>query len=201
MKMRVLLADDHDLVRDAIGSLLRQADPDIEVVVAENLPRSLEICRTGPPFDLVILDLNMPGMEGLSGARRMIETCKAPVMLMSGQARHADVAAALDLGVMGFVPKTLAGRALINAVRLVASGESYVPASFMQDSQEAGSDLTPRERQVLSQLRHGTPNKEIARVLGITETTVKLHLRSISEKLGAKNRLEIAVKAIDAGLI
>ncbi len=199
--MRVLLADDHDLVRDAIGSLLRQADPDIEVVVAENLPRSLEICRTGPPFDLVILDLNMPGMEGLSGARRMIETCKAPVMLMSGQARHADVAAALDLGVMGFVPKTLAGRALINAVRLVASGESYVPASFMQDSQEAGSDLTPRERQVLSQLRHGTPNKEIARVLGITETTVKLHLRSISEKLGAKNRLEIAVKAIDAGLI
>ncbi|MEE4213391.1 MAG: response regulator transcription factor [Parvularcula sp.] len=199
--MRVLLADDHDLVRDAIGSLLRQTDPDIEVVTAENLSASLELCRSEERFDVVIIDLNMPGMDGLSGARRMVEAAKAPVMLMSGQARRADVAAALDLGVAGFVPKTLAGRALINAIRLVASGESYVPTSFLQRDDESQGDLTPRERQVLGQLRHGAPNKEIARILGITETTVKLHLRSIAEKLGAKNRLEIAIKAIDAGLI
>ncbi len=199
--MRVLLADDHDLVRDAIGSLLRQADPDIDVVTAEDLTKSLELCRTEERFDIIILDLNMPGMDGLSGARRMVEVARAPVMLMSGQARRTDVAAALELGVAGFVPKTLAGRALINAVRLVASGETYVPTSFMQAKDENEGELTQRERQVLGQLRHGAPNKEIARILGITETTVKLHLRNIADKLGAKNRLEIAIKAIDAGLI
>lgn len=199
--MRVLLADDHDLVRDAISSMLSQHDETIDVTVAEDLQSALAKCRSEDAFDLVILDLNMPGMSGLTGIRQMVDTSRSPVMLMSGSARPEDVQAALELGAQGFVPKTLAGKALINAVRLVAAGETYVPISFLRESSFDQSALTPRELQVLGQLRHGVGNKEIARNLGITETTVKLHLRNIGEKLDAKNRLEIAIKAIDRGII
>ncbi|NRA30758.1 MAG: response regulator transcription factor, partial [Parvularculaceae bacterium] len=168
----------------------------------ENVSRALEAVRNEEAFDLVILDINMLGMEGLTGARQMVDVCKAPVVLMSGSAKPQDVQAAMDLGVKGFIPKTLAGKALINAVRLVAAGETYVPSQYLQPgADDSDASLTPRELQVLAQLRHGTGNKEIARVLSITETTVKLHLRSIAEKLGAKNRVDIAVKAIDRGLM
>ena len=200
--MRILLADDHDLVRDAISAMLTQADSEVSVLTVENVSRALEAVRNEEAFDLVILDINMLGMEGLTGARQMVDVCKAPVVLMSGSAKPQDVQAAMDLGVKGFIPKTLAGKALINAVRLVAAGETYVPSQYLQPgADDSDASLTPRELQVLAQLRHGTGNKEIARVLSITETTVKLHLRSSAEKLGAKNRVDIAVKAIDRGLM
>lgn len=200
--MRILLADDHDLVRDAISAMLTQADSEVSVLTVEDVSHALEAVRREDAFDLVILDINMPGMDGLTGARQMLELCKSPVVLMSGSAKPQDVQAAMDLGVKGFIPKTLAGKALINAVRLVAAGETYVPSQYMQAGADTSdASLTPRELQVLAQLRHGTGNKEIARVLSITETTVKLHLRSIAEKLGAKNRVDIAVKAIDRGLM
>lgn len=199
--MRILLADDHDLVRDALAALLVSHDASASVVSVSDLPAALDEVRGNAPFDVVILDLHMPGMEGLSGVRRMLETHRGAVALMSGAARPDDVRAALDLGVKGFIPKTLSGKALINAVRLVAAGETYAPASVFRETDPAGGALTARELQVLGQLRHGTANKEIARVLGITETTVKLHLRGIGEKLDAKNRVEMVVKAIDLGLI
>jgi len=200
--MRILLADDHDLVRDAISAMLEQADEAVDVTTVEDVSAALAAVRANEAFDLIILDINMPGMDGLTGARQMVEVGNAPVVLMSGSAQPHDVQAAMDLGVKGFICKTLAGKALINAVRLVATGETYVPSQFLQsksDGDEAA--LSPRELQALGQLRHGTGNKEIARVLSITETTVKLHLRNIAEKLGAKNRVDIAVKAIDRGLI
>lgn len=204
--MRILLADDHDLVRDALAALLCKDDPDITLVTAEDLNTALTMVDSDDPFDVVILDLKMPGMDGLSGATRMIERLDGtPVIMMSGSAEHSDVQSALNIGVQGFVPKTLAGKSLMNAVKLVASGEVYVPMNFMLEK-AAQSDaitggLSPREQDVLFQLRQGLSNKEIARELTITESTVKLHLRSISERLNARNRTEIVIRAIDAGLV
>ena len=206
--MKLLLADDHDLVRDAIGALLIKDDPDLVLATASDLHGALDKVRSEGPFDAVVLDLRMPGMNGLGGARLMIDACTpAPVIIMSGSASAADVQAALKLGVRGFVPKTLAGRSLINAIRLVASGETYVPASLLahdraRPDRENGvtAELTERESEVLAQLRQGHSNKEIARSLDIAETTVKLHLRSISEKLSARNRTDIVIRAIDSGL-
>lgn len=204
--MRILLADDHDLVRDALAALLCKDDPDITLVTAEDLNTALTMVDSDAPFDVVILDLKMPGMDGLSGATRMIERLNGtPVIMMSGSAEHSDVQSALNIGVQGFVPKTLAGKSLMNAVKLVASGEVYVPMNFMLEK-AAQSDaitggLSPREQDVLFQLRQGLSNKEIARELTITESTVKLHLRSISERLNARNRTEIVIRAIDAGLV
>lgn len=203
--MRILIADDHDLVRDALSALLMKDEPDLDLVTARDLPAALKALNPVDPFDVVILDLRMPGMDGLDGARRMVAAVKpAPVILMSGSAQSSDVRQALKFGVRGFVPKTLAGKSLINAVRLVISGETYVPMDYMmaadtrQTVEERG--LTPREDEVLAELRRGHSNKEIARELGIAETTVKLHLRSISDKLNARNRTDIVIRAIEHGL-
>lgn len=203
--MRILLADDHDLVRDAIGSLLTSQDENIELHVAEDLNSAIAQTRSYSPFDVIILDLRMPGMNGLLGARKMMETVKdAPVIIMSGQAGTSDVRTAHKIGVKGFVPKTLAGKSLINAIRLVASGETYFPVELISgvnsENQSGGIKLTNREAEVLAQLRQGNSNKEISRALDIAETTVKLHVRSLSDKLTARNRTDIVIKAIDAGL-
>ena len=203
--MRLLLADDHDLVRDAIASLLSSEDKNVEVISAKDLNEALKISHQEENFDVVILDLRMPGMNGLVGAQKMIEQVgNTPVVLMSGSASTADVRAAHKMGVKGFVPKTLAGKSLINAIRLVASGDAYFPVEMLSPQsceKDQGIKLTNRETEVLAQLRHGNANKEIARTLNIAETTVKLHLRSLSEKLNARNRTEILINAIDEGLV
>lgn len=206
--MKVLLADDHDLVRDAICSLLQKDAPEMEIKAVKNFNEAFSAMREAQDYEIVILDLKMPGMNGLSGMRKMIELAPdIPVIIMSGSARVSDIQSALSIGAKGFVPKTLAGRSLLNAMRLVASGEIYVPVSFMAGTPQAkasekGADnpLSPREAQVLSQLRCGNSNKEISRTLDIAETTVKLHIRSLSDKLSARNRTDIVVKAIDAGM-
>lgn len=201
--MRILLADDHDLVRDAIGALLKSEDDAIELSIANDLPSALAL-TCNQSFDVVILDLRMPGMDGLLGAQKMRDAVKdTPVVIMSGQAGPGDVRAAHKIGIKSFIPKTLAGKSLINAVRLVASGETYFPANILSDSSSGignAIQLTGRETEVLSQLRQGNSNKEIARALNIAETTVKLHIRSLSDKLSARNRTDIVIKAIDAGL-
>jgi len=203
--MRILLADDHDLVRDAIGSLLTSEDETIELHVANDLTSALAITRSQSTFDVIILDLRMPGMNGLLGARKMMDAVKkTPVIIMSGQAGASDVRSAHKIGVKGFVPKTLAGKSLINAIRLVASGDSYFPIDMMSsntnDTESGDVKLTNRESDVLSQLRQGNSNKEISRALAIAETTVKLHIRSLSHKFSARNRTDIVIKAIDGGL-
>ena len=203
--IRVLLADDHDLVRDAIGALLIQDEPNLDLVTVEDLPQALGEIRKSAKFDAIVLDLKMPGMNGLVGAQKMMDAAKdVPVIIMSGSASKSDVQAALRIGVRGFAPKTLAGKSLINALRLVMSGETYAPTAYLSGGNTSNVDgqprLTDREAEVLSQLRQGNSNKEISQALDIAETTVKLHLRSISEKLNARNRTDIVVRAIEIGL-
>lgn len=205
--MRLLLADDHILVRDALAGLLRQADPDMDVLVAGDLNEALTCFRQDGPFDVVILDLRMPGMNGLDGVRRMIgQAPDTAVVLMSGSASPTDVQTALELGIKAFVPKTLTGRSLINAIRLAAEGEVYVPVEMLRGRSGAGDAeaqvrLTPRELQVLAELRRGNSNKEIARTLEIAEATAKLHVRSLCDKLNARNRTEAVMRAIEQSLV
>lgn len=203
LSMRVLLADDHHLVRDALAGLLLNADPDLGLVSACDLPQALAQARSQGPFDIILLDLRMPGMNGMEGVRLMLaQNPDTPVVLMSGAASTIDVRTALDLGIRGFIPKTMTGRVLMNALRLVADGDVYVPPEFLRDSEGASApNLTPRELQVLAELRQGNSNKEIARILSISEATVKLHVRSLGEKLSARNRTEIVIRAIDMSLV
>ena len=205
--MRVLLADDHDLVRDAVAALMQADDPDTIILNAASVQEAITVADQDDALDIIVLDLKMPGMDGLNGAQKMMSRYPSlPLVILSGTATSTIVRAALKIGVRGFLPKTLSGPALMNALRLIIAGETYAPSSLLSATKPSMAEgmtsaLTPREAEVLSQLRLGGSNKEIGNALEIAETTVKLHLKAIAEKLQAKNRTDIVVKAFDSGLI
>jgi two-component system, NarL family, nitrate/nitrite response regulator NarL len=208
--MRIVLADDHDLVRDSLVTLISHYSTGSEVIGVDCLDAALSALRRGPRYDLAILDLHMPGMNGLGGLKKLItEWPDLPVALMSGAAHSSDIEAALAMGARGYLPKTMAGRGLVQALELILAGEIFLPSNTLRsnpgriegDTPDRGLNLTERERQVLQHLKEGMANKEIAQRLSIHEATVKLHLRTLSKKLGARNRTDLVLKAIQLGLV
>ncbi len=203
--MRVLIADDHDLLRDTLDLWFRQEQ--MEVTPACDLPSALAAVAACEPFDLILLDYGMPGMNGLEGlATALAESKGAYVALMSGIASREVAEKALEMGAAGFLPKTLSAKSVVNAVHFMMMGEQYAPVAFLTALQEAvpvnpmAEMLSPREAQVLQGLFQGKPNKEIARDLGIKEPTVKLHTKTLYRKIGAHNRTQAVMIAIEEGL-
>lgn len=200
--MKILIADDHELVRDTIVAFL-EMQPDFEVVAVNDLHQALE--EASQSFDLVLLDYEMPGMDGLNGLHKMKEAQPAPVAILSGSADRKVAQKALDDGAVGFVPKTIGAKSLVNAIRFMAEGEIYAPVKFMTEKtddepHELSKILTERELQVVDGLCRGLSNKEIAREIDLQEVTVKLHVKTACRKLGAKNRTQAALAAKEAGL-
>lgn len=198
---RLLLADDHDLVRETISDYLRLRGGHA-VDRASSLDEALALCRAGATFDLVLLDFAMPGMDALDGLARMRAQVCCPVAILSGIAPPEVARRAIRAGAAGFLPKTLSPRALIDAVDLMLAGGTFLPPGPAASDAAPGPDvaLTGRERDVLRGLSAGKSNKEIARDLGIQEVTVKLHLKTLSRKLGARNRTHAAMLGRDLGL-
>ena len=203
--MRILLADDHDLFRDALTVFLATEDG-FEVSAVGTFAQAKALMDCEAPFDLVILDYHMPGMNRLDGLMAALATGKGQrVALMSGVASKAVAEQALAIGAAGFIPKTLSAKSLVSAVKFMAMGETYVPVEFLVGAKTGQSitltnTLTPRECEVLFALTKGQSNKEIARDLGLQEPTVKLHLKTLFRKIGATNRTQAAMIAQDAGL-
>ena len=226
--MKILLADDHTLFRDALIQYLERAEPDMRITLAKDYHEAEKILERDSFFSLIILDLRMPGMNGLKGLQTIRE--KHPelrVALMSGVAAPEDVQAAIEMGAVGYFPKTLSGKALLQAIQLVLSGEHFIPIdqrtnrvmpSHYADAPNAitsisvgGSrkegkiktlqdiKLTPRENEVLQYLMDGASNKDIAEDLGLQVVTVKLHVRGICRKFSAKNRTQAAMRAKELG--
>lgn len=203
--MKILIADDHELVRDTIAAFLA-SEGGFEVALAIDFASAAEAIEAEGPFDLVLLDYDMPGMNDLEGLRSaMALNDRKPVALMSGIARKAVAEEALALGCAGFLPKTMAAKSLVNAVRFMAMGEQFAPIDFMTAKEETvvhplAERLSARELQVLEGLCRGLSNKEIARELDLQEVTVKLHVKTTCRKLEARNRTQAAMVARDAGL-
>jgi len=203
--VKILLADDHELVRDTLAAFLEKAD-DIEVVTVADLDEACAALRDHDDFDLVLLDYAMPGMNGLNGLRRAIGLSRGkPVAVMSGTAPKSVAQEVLDVGAIGFLPKTMGAKTLVNAVRFMAAGEVFVPVKFMTDGpvdavNPLAKELSPRELDVLGGLCRGLANKEIARELGLQEVTIKLHVKTLTRKLNAKNRTHAAMIAKEIGL-
>ena len=228
--MHLLIADDHTLFRDAMSQYLTRSNPDAEISTVKNLDEAIKYLEDHDSVpDLVLLDLNMPGMNGLEGFKKLRDTYPdASVALLSGVAEISDVQNAMDMGAVGYFPKTLSGRAMLKAIELVLSGEKFIPVdhatnglmpSYFSDSNKGsptaplpihtksprkepdGIGLTPREQEVLEHLGQGLSNKEIARELDLQEVTIKLHVRGICRKLEVNNRTQAALKGYELGLI
>lgn len=227
--MKLLIADDHTLFREALVQYIERANPTSSVTLCEDLYGALDCLKKDGNFDLVVLDLRMPGMDGMAGFKTIKDQFPSvKVALMSGVAEEADVRQALNLGAVGYFPKTMSGRALLSAIQSVVDGEVFVPdgegSEFMPSyygdmvrSSEEGRginaqaipdgesiedlNLTPREAEVLTYLADGASNKEIANALDLQIVTVKLHVRGVCRKLDANNRTQAALKARDLGVI
>ncbi len=205
--MRVLIADDHPLVRDALARTLQQLDPGVQVQQSADLDGLLaQLAAAGA--DLALVDLQMPGMDGLAGlARLRLAAPTLPLVVASGQDDPATIRAVLARGAAGFVPKTASAELLLQALRIVLAGGVYVPPQALADLRGGAAaplpsavGLTPRQADVLRGLMRGNPNKLIARELGLTEGTVKIHIAAILRALQAHNRTEAVVRARELGL-
>lgn len=210
-KHRILIADDHPLYRDALVNLFLRSK-DFEVCAAvSSLDEALEALKANADCALALLDLGMPGMGGLSGVDRVRAAYPGlRIAIISGQLDATSVRAALNHGASGCLPKTFDPPMILAALRLMLTGASYVPHELIATPANRGADapgaeadpgMTPRELEVLALLAHGTPNKEIARDLGLAEVTVKLHVRRILQKLNVRNRSAAVAAAIRQGLV
>ncbi|MEO5375751.1 MAG: response regulator transcription factor [Alphaproteobacteria bacterium] len=201
--MKVLIADDHPLVRSGMRAVLNDFDPDMVVVEAVDFPQVLARVEQHPDLTLVLLDLNMPGSERFSGVAALVERCPTvPVVVLAGSEDPADVRGALDRGAAGYIPKSSSTAVILTALRLVLAGGVYVPPAALHAGAAesppappppAHDLLTERQVEVLALMRQGKSNKEIARALGIAESTVKAHVSVILKALNVTSRAKAVV--------
>ena len=211
--VKVLLADDHALFREGLRLVLESlSDGPCQVVEASDFIHALAVLRSDSGVEIGLVDLNMPGMDGFSG----IEALKRAhpdmfLVIVSASEEPGDVRRAMEAGAHGYIAKSSSSAAMMEAIRSVLNGDSFVsPGLSVPSLTNAGGNdpdearikqsLTPRQRDVLAMLRLGKSNKEIARDLNLAEITVKLHVTAILRSLGVENRTQAAILAAKIGL-
>ncbi len=213
--MNILLVDDHPLFRGGLKSLLKELGAGLVLDEAGNCSQALERVA-GRRYDLILLDLNMPGLNRLDALAALREAAPdAPVVVLSGETDSDLVRATIERGAMGFIPKSAAPEVLIEALRLVLAHGVYLPLEVLETMNTVPSTpavseaaavagavpgLTPRQLDVLRYVIQGKPNKVIARELDIAESTVKVHLSSVLRAFGVRNRTEAVYAAARMGL-
>ncbi len=211
--MKILVVDDHPVLREGISALLRQDGVDTVVLQADSGVDALEVIKQNADLDIVVLDLMLPDIGGIEA---MTEFAKVrpelPVIILSSSEDPRDARNAFANGALGYVPKSSSRYALLSAIKLVLNGDLYVPRVLLEAGVDARAAaftphghgdtlLTPRQIEVLRLISDGSPNKTIATELGLSEKTVKAHITAIFKVLKVVNRTQAAAAGRKAGLI
>jgi DNA-binding NarL/FixJ family response regulator len=209
--VKLLLVDDHPLFRSGLMYLLRTLDSQLEVDEAGNCNQAL--ARAGRDYDLVLLDLKMPGVNGLDALSAIRSNFpQSPAVVLSSEDDPRIVRQAIDSGAMGYIPKSSTPDVMIQALRLILARGVYLPPNVLSADAEPApkppgeladdsiEGLSPRQMEVLRLVIQGKPNKVIAAELDISEATVKAHLSAVLRALGARNRTEVVYAAAKMGL-
>jgi DNA-binding NarL/FixJ family response regulator len=211
---KILVADDHPLFRDAIVNIIGMKFPGSTTYETEDIDSTLAFVKDNDEIDLILLDLNMPGMSGLNGLLDLRNQCPTtPVVIVSAEQEKQKVLQTLSYGAVGFISKSSSKDVIGEAIESVFQGNVYLPSDIMRSESstttsatttkeykvlpESISLLTRRELIVLKHLTKGEANKQIAFNLHISETTVKSHVSSILKKLGASNRVKVVLGCSD----
>lgn len=212
---KILVADDHPLFREAIQSVISSAYPDATIHETESLDEALVLTQSHEDLDLILLDLNMPGMSGLNGLIAMRnEFPTIPVVIVSAEDDKQIVLQAITCGAIGFISKSSPRMQMTEALEQIFKGNVYLPPDIIRQAQdplrhnkqksnnsqipsELLMSLTRRQLLVLERMVTGESNKQIAYQLNIAETTVKAHVSAILSKLGVHNRVQAILAASD----
>ena len=217
--MRILIVDDHPLFREALGSLLERFYPSAAVFEVGSVEEAAGVVRQYAPFDLIMLDVFLPGQSGVAGLETLHASVAAstPIVIMSGSDNSEMMNQALAMGARGYIAKSAGIGDVKNALHLILAGEIYISPSMLAEVRQRAepkdpssptvppptdnSGLTPRQRDVIRLMARGLPNKSIARELNCSDGTVKLHVSAILRTLHASNRTEAVQAATRLGVL
>lgn len=212
--MKVLIAEDHALFREALGNLIKQVDSSVTIIEASKYSEIFSILAQDESFDFIILDLDLPDEHWEEGLFKLRE--KAPhtrIAVVSASEDCRSMRKSVEAGIVGYIPKSLDPKVLFGAIKIILDGGTYVPINAVSCQQEnssknsprdttsAGRDLTKRQTEVLMLVAEGKSNKQIAFEMGVSEATVKLHINALLRSLGASNRTKAVILAQKKGLI
>jgi DNA-binding NarL/FixJ family response regulator len=200
---RVLIVDDHPLVRDGLRTVIAVAFDQTELFEAASIAEAAAIIDREGDFDLVMLDLNMPDAQGFSGLAALRERFPAlPIVIVSGAVEAGLVQGAISNGAAGFIPKSLKRSAIVAAVQSILNGNLFVPDEFaapdnaeLEEIRHRIDSLTPQQRVVLGLVVAGKLNKQIAWELDVSMTTVKAHVSAILSKMSCYSRTQVVIMA------
>jgi DNA-binding NarL/FixJ family response regulator len=202
---RLIIADDHPLFRDALRLTIEQTFAESEIVEADSFDALRAALAAAPETDLVLLDLNMPGMQGLSGLLFVRAQFSAvPVAIISANDQPRVVRLALELGAVGYIGKSAAASEIRSALTALLAGKTWTSAAVDPRGRDEDSDmtfvlglarLTPQQVRVLMMMSEGLANKQIAHALDVSEATIKAHVSAVLQKLGADNRTQAVIMA------
>ena len=211
---KILIADDHPLFREAISSVIASGFLGSEIIETNDLDSALELTQQNDDLDLILLDLNMPGMHGLNGLITLRNAAPTiPVVIVSAEEDKQVVLQAITYGAVGFITKSSPRAQMTDAIQQILNGNVYLPSDIIRTGKETRhrrsrhednpisaellNSLTRRQLLVLERMSKGESNKQVAYNLNIAETTVKAHVSAILRKLGVHNRVQAILSASD----
>jgi DNA-binding NarL/FixJ family response regulator len=218
MKLQVLLADDHALFRDGMRYVLQQLSEQVDIICAGDFANTLKQAEANPGIDLALVDLNMPGSDGVTSIRIFHQRFPGiPLVVVSGSDQRSEIEWIMEYGAMGFISKMSSGKEMVSALRVVLNGDVYFPPQLMGNAaviptghtvidDKSGMHtnkhgLTKRQLEALQYLSEGLTNKEIAMRMNLAEGTIKVHVAAAYQVLQVSSRLDAVRKAQKLGLI